>query len=402
MNKARSKGYLIRKIAFLTLILGSTASFAVSTFAFATAMSILQVQNIAVSTINATSVKLGLKNSTTGAIDYYDQLTDDSFTASQGKTIINRGFYPVSSSFKSKWINELSTTDDSNSFPKFTRDYDSNSFPGFPEDKANGKSGWNENSNHYLSMEIYLKEEESDTFQLPVNMYLDSVTLAPDATKNVASAKTVDLKEAVTAEELNKIIYSIRVSVLIDHYDEDTGLYSYDYYILDPYKSTETYLAGRLNVATSDAYYDDYGINFQNGQYTDREALYGEYQGDFNQIAWDDASSTDSALNDPNSVSTVFNAKTEAGIKPLNIEKTKANGVTLTKEDSMLATDFTYSGNGGTKYPLAHLTAGGKPQRIVISYYVEGWDLDNIDYVQYASFTSSLKITGEYDRSVLQ
>jgi hypothetical protein len=282
----------------------------------------------------------------------------------------------------------------------FTRDYSTPDFPEFPE--STNISGWDENQNHYLSMEIYLKEEESDTFQLPVNMYLDSVTLAPDATKNVASAKTVDLKEAVTAEELNKIIYSIRVSVLIDHYDEDTGLYSYDYYILDPYKSTETYLAGRLNVATSDAYYDDYGINFQNGQYTDREALYGEYQGDFNQIAWDDASSTDSALNDPNSVSTVFNAKTEAGIKPLNIEKTKANGVTLTKEDSMLATDFTYSGNGGTKYPLAHLTAGGKPQRIVISYYVEGWDLDNIDYVQYASFTSSLKITGEYDRSVLQ
>ena len=382
---------LIYSASLITLLAVTSASAVTSVFAFAQASSLVRLGDVSVTTLAPASIKLGLKDSTSGEVTYYDQLTNSilkdhfasTYTQSSDDTVsLTRGYYPVSSSFKSRWLVKGTEGTYDALMPKFTAEYSTNNFTENGEDTPSYFPGY-ASEKHYLSMEIYIHQDK--TASLPVVMYLDkSTSLTADTAKNAQMASELKSKLNLSETELDKIIYSLRISILT----------SDNYYIIDPYKEETTYLAGRLNAIGGDDYYDTYGVGFSSGNYASKEALFGEYTG-FDKIVWDAPLATDSSLT---GTSTAFKAKTQAGNSPLNIEQSVANGVKLTEEDSFALTDFAYSSARATNYPLAKLHPG-ETKRIVLSYYIEGWDLDNIDSVQYASFLSAFKLTGFYDYS---
>jgi hypothetical protein len=421
MSEEKERRYraLLLKLCLSLAVLGSTAAVATSAFAFASTLGILQLESIGLTTVQGAKVQLGLRNYSTKSFDYYDQLTADSFKASWGNSIAASGYYPVSSSFKSKWFDVLDTASDAEAFPKFTKEYDTNDTgTAFPGNEAQGISGWDlangfiganaydTAKSHYLQMELSLYRPTDDN-PFPIEIYVSDLAVNADTSKNTsnlsaanAKAQAVNPKNAVTVEQLNKIEDCVRVSILTDTYDASSQKYTYSYTIIDPHKDGTTAYAGRLNVKNSDSYYDTYAND------STKEALYGEYaiangSSTLPDALWNASSATDSSLTDTSADPSAFNAETQANVRPLNIEKTDANGVKLinavsedTKTvDEVKATDS----KGYPLYPIATLDSG-ESQRIVISYYIEGWDKDVINTVEYASFTSLLTLNGVYIR----
>jgi len=365
------------KLSFIALICGTTASLAVSVFAFSSASSLLQVDDISVKTLGAAKLQLGLRNNTTNEIDYYDQLTEDSFTSSSQEQITGRGFYPVSSTFKDKWL--VKDADDSykSVTPKFSREYSSNGAVQFPG---------NDGVKHYLSQELFVKEVDGNVRS--VNIYLGDIVMSPASITNQKAASDLNRKNNMNLSggDLDKIVDCMRVSILTET----------NYYIIDPNKNGTTVLAGRLNTADSDEYYDCFGENY-GSEYKDKEALYGEYEGDISQLVYSTPSASDSPLFDPSSPASAFNAKTKANNYPLDIDSSIKNGVKLKDEDSITVADLKYDSSKSDNTILFSLNPG-ESQRIVVSYYIEGWDEDCTDSVQYASFTSTFTLTGQYQR----
>jgi hypothetical protein len=379
-KRERQKRRLLLRLSFIALLSVSIGSATASAFAYASASSLLNLSEVQVSTISEATIDLGIINATTGNKDYYSQLSEDNLKASGQASLLERTFAPVSSAFKSKWLVKDSNDTYDSVTPKFSRSY---------ENKEIGFPGYDVSATHFLQLEMWIKEENTNS--LPVDMYLDSSTVVKaDETKN----STLGLQKAaadgktLNAADLNNVINALRISILTPT----------NYYILDPYKSQETVLAGRLDT-DGDGYYDSFGVGFENGTYTDKEALYGEMETtDYSALSYDAASSVDSVL-----VGTAsgFNAKTQAGIKPLNIEKSLENGVKLKAEDSTLLSAFTYKSADDMGTKLISLQPG-EEKRVVISYYFEGWDLDCTDDIKYASFLSSLTLRGRYDYSYRQ
>lgn len=377
-QKAAKKKIIIRAMTVL-VILGATSSFAVSTYAYAAAAALVQLSNIGVSTLEPADIKLGLMNSATGNIDYYDQLTNSSFASSGQSLPTNAELYPVSSAFTSTWLTKGADDTYNSVTPMFVKSYqnayDFNN-PGFAP------------VSYYMQKEIFIKEE--DTVSFPVKIYLSSnTTLTADTSSYSATGSS-----SQTASSLNNIVYAMRISILTPD----------AYYIVDPYKNGDTVLAGRLNIDQTDKYYDTYSYNYENGNYTNKEVLFGEYSPstaiDDGLIAWKPASDTDSSLADASTAASAFNAYTKAGNQALDIETTKTNGVTLKTEDSLTIPELAYSENKASadNLPLVSLEPGTS-KRIVVSYYVEGWDKDSANSFQYTSFLSNLVLTGKYDYS---
>lgn len=380
MNEMKSiTRKLILKVSFISLITATASSLAVSVFAFASASSILQVDDLSISTISPAVIKMGVRNTASGEIDYYDQITSDNLVASGYQGLVDKTFYPVSSSFKDKWLIKNDSGTYSDVTPMFTKEYPSNGAVEFP--------GYDLSSKDYLSMEIFLKEEDLNSRD--VNIYLKDLTVKANNSANLQKAKELSRQNnaVVTEDQLDKIADCIRVSILTDT----------DYYIIDPNKSGTTVLAGRLNVSDADEYYDTYGTNYQDYilSCSTKEALYGEYTGTYDKLVYDQASDTDSGLTDNSLQSSAFNAKTKAGISPLNVAESVKNGIELKEEDSVSSDKLIYASDSSSNTPLVSLSAG-ESHRIVISYYVEGWDLDCTNLVQYASFTSTFGLTGQY------
>ena len=376
-KRANRRRKSLVSVSFAVLIISSAASIGVSTYAYAASSSLLTFSNIGVQTIVPASINIGLKNQETGDISYYDQLTNDSFTDNGLAEPNFVGLYPVSSTYKENWL--IKDEDDTyNSVtPKFVREYVSG------QDSQNPGYAL---ASRYYQVDMYFQEE--DTQSLGTNFYLSNLTkMVADTDKNkVAAAKDATLD----ADDLDKIIDSLRVSILTPN----------DYFIIDFNKKDDVIQAGPLNLSDSDEYYDyTFGtLNEEDGE-ANKELLYGEYTNSEN-VVWDDPLESDSGLSDPNSSSSAFNAKEKAGVRPVNIEESIENGVELKVEDSIALEDIVFDDNKSDEENIKLFSLDpGESKRIVITYYIEGWDLDNINDVQYASFLSNLAFTGEYDYS---
>lgn len=373
-----SRAKLLSKIAFMVLIISSTASVGVSTYAFAASASLLTLSDIGVKTLVPASIKIGLKNSETSEINYYDKLDESSFEENGLVSPKFTGLYPVSSSFKDRWLIEGEDGTYNAITPHFTREYFNVEDYTFP--------GWDNNTNHYLQMELYFKEEQSAS--LPVDFYFSNDTyVKPDEAKNKVTAVDISTDQA----KLDNIVNSLRMSILT----EDR------YVIVDFNKKDDVVLAGRLNVIDTDEYYDTTFGNEYEGEEPDTELLFGEYENP-EDIVWGEALKSDSSLWHSDEPASAFNAKSAEGTRPLDIGASVENGVKLKKEDSVALKDIVYSADeeNNKKNKLFSLSPGTE-KRIVVTYYIEGWDLDNNNQVQYASFISNLVFTGKYDYSYL-
>ena len=176
-------------------------------------------------------------------------------------------------------------------------------------------------------------------------------------------------------ERLDRVIKAMRFSILIKDVDE------YKYKIIDPLKEGETLLGGILDNDV-DRYYDYYKVN---GQDEYKERVYGEVLAKPEQYVYDDAEAADSSFLDENDAPNAFNARHKKGIKRFNLEESIKKGLEIKKEDSIDLKDF-YNEAKPFYFPVYRNT----PKEVVVSIYIEGWDLESVNYTMGAAFISEL------------
>ena len=202
----------------------------------------------------------------------------------------------------------------------------------------------------------------------------EETKVEPNVKKNLETAKKIkdeypDLSQDKILDNLNSIANSLRISILVP--DENY----YSYFIIDPKKDDEKiYFVGRLD-NNADGYYD-----YKAG----KERLFGEYEeDDIAKIVYKDENVIDSELSDTTKMASAFNAKTRKGIKAIDWKKTLENGFEPVEEKSLTVEEASNT----MLVPLVGL----KPQKIIISIYLEGWDLDNTDITRLGSFSADIK-----------
>ena len=236
----------------------------------------------------------------------------------------------------------------------------------------------------YYSQEFYLKTDDDLMVTInPEKTFFTANTLynkqyaqvLHDEFQTGMNQEYKDLTVEQIEERLNRLVGAMRFSILVA--DEDV----YDYAIIDPNKEGETLLGGVLD-NDSDRYFDTFKRD--NLPY---ERVYGEVIGDRNNIVYDDPLEADSEYVIANEEPSAFNAKHKAGVKTFNYEKTLQNGVEIKTEKSYTLEDFAPTNK--TK-PFRFPVYKDQPRRVVISIYIEGWDLDSVNYTMGATFNASL------------
>ena len=173
-------------------------------------------------------------------------------------------------------------------------------------------------------------------------------------------------------ELLNNVVKAMRFSILIKDVDE------YSYTIIDPHYEEETLMGGLLDNSVDD-YYDYYVKENTDERF---ERVYGEYSG---EIVYDEPLAQDSEFKDPDEPASAFNARHKEGVKPVNFQKSKEEkGFEFKKEGAINLEDF----NSGV--PFHFPVYMDKPKEVVISLYIEGWDLDSVNYTMGAAFSAGL------------
>ena len=176
-------------------------------------------------------------------------------------------------------------------------------------------------------------------------------------------------------ERLDRVIKAMRFSILIKDENE------YSYTIIDPLKEGDTLLGGVLDNDV-DRYYDYYQVG-NTDEY--RERVYGEIIASPEHYVYDDASDSDTSFLDANDAPNAFNARHKKGIKKFNLEESIKKGLEIKKEESIDLKDF----NNEVK-PFYFPVYRDTPKEVVVSIYIEGWDLESVNYTMGAAFISEL------------
>ena len=177
--------------------------------------------------------------------------------------------------------------------------------------------------------------------------------------------------QKIIFERLNKVVDAMRFSILIKDGEE------YSYTIIDPNKKGVTLFGGLLD-NTVDQYYDSYLDDSTNEWY---ERVYGEVSG---EPVYDEPFAGEETYKDPTLPSSAFNARHKKGIKTFNPDKSAKNGFKIAEENSFSRSDF--EGTPKFHFPVYD----GVPKEIIISIYLEGWDLDSVNYTMEATFNAAL------------
>ena len=159
----------------------------------------------------------------------------------------DKEYYPVSSMFSNEW---MSSYEDK---PVFRTGYTSVTHS---DVMSYTKSMTVSEENGYFSKEIYLYCESNVIITLDgegTSFYPDS-----NANEETANALSEDEEErAIIKNDLDNIVKSLRMSVLLPLENEESNPDEYAYYIIDPYKEEDTYLCGNLNIHPDKSDHDD-------------------------------------------------------------------------------------------------------------------------------------------------
>ena len=288
-------------------------------------------------------------------------------------------FTPISSSYQSKWMDNYSEV------PLF---YDESKYSTSNESLPLIEPV----TEGYYSQEFYLLSDDD----IYVSINPDNTWIKSNSHYNDAYAEELyhqyqtgadESKKDLTLEEikarLNKIVDAMRISILVS----DVSVYRYG--IIDPNKEVDTYLGGLLD-NNIDRYYDYYHSENDSTLY---ERVYGEIIGDRNNIIYDEPNAFDTGYTHELEEPSAFNARHKAGVKTFNESLSKLNGVEIKKENSFSLEDF----NKASK-PFSIPLNRNEPRRIVISIYIEGWDLESVNYTMGATFMASIGLRIERER----
>jgi hypothetical protein len=364
-NHSHSKTRLAIFGFSVSLLALSVSILATSTYAWYRLADLLIVDGIQIGYGSGTSFKIGMKNPTTGTIEYPNYTSED-----QQQTLTNdtlKGFSsftgtetldPVSGMYQSNWLN--ASANPATTLPKFR-----SSFYGSSDiHQANEAS-----PSSYLQFEFYFLSDRN------IYLFLDkSTSLVANTTANASIAKAKNL----SVDDLNAVGKCARVSFYSTIGTESV------YTIYEPNVSTgsTTYYSGRLNLTDDDRYFD-----YDN---TGKEILYGEYTDD--HLVYSEAGRVSSV----SGKETAFNALSDPAATPLDIPASiNEGGLVRTKEtsyprDALLIPDSVNNG-----HPLAYCPHDVET-RVVVSVYLEGWDLDTVESVSYAKFNLNLAYAGLY------
>lgn len=274
-------------------------------------------------------------------------------------------FTPVTTAFQSTWLGQ-------EDMPKF---YDM-SHPHNTEDDPRLIEGQKDG---YFSQELYIKSDDD----VIVGIDTEKSYFVPDKAKNMIAAKAIATKKGYaegsadydayvefTYERLNLIHQAGRISLLVDD----------QYLVYDPVANEEgpVYFAGVLD-NDIDHEYDTFVRSSDLNAY---EVCYGELVGGMTraELPYREPGSEKKEVAEYNA----FEADHNPNAYILDVETAKENFATeprLTKKEL-----------GPTvQMPSFHFDLNAfQPKRIVVSFYLEGWDLDSVNYLMGASFDLNL------------
>ena len=331
----------------------------------------LNVENLEVSVL----AKGNLKISTSPELDsFVENLTNEDLNNLSEDFL----FAPVSTMHKKNWMDQKAAV------PEF---YDSSA----KEVLSSGEPYLEKAEFGFFQRDIYLYTTMSNQFatldlsdEADGGSFFktgDNFARAQDLYNKYHQVWGLELSEI--QDKLDSLINCLRVSILLNQGED------YHYYIIDPTKKEGdvTYLGGRLDNDKNN-YFDSY----QDLNHLHKEVIYGEVN-DRSLIEYDDPVDPDFKDNkDPAVVdeasqflSNSFVADSKPSVYTYNKEKSEANGFEIAKEDSLSLEQL----RNDDRSLLIPLTSG-VPTKIVISIYLEGWDLDCINATMGASFNTKL------------
>ncbi len=270
-------------------------------------------------------------------------------------------FAPTSSMFHNHWL------DAKKDMPEFYNltEHDIYGVPDFNKPSSEG----------FYQQKLYLL----NNIDYYVTLDTEQTFITSDKTSNHLRAQALvgkvgELTVDEIEEKLNKLENSMRFSILVNTPN------FYQYYIIDPNKDENkvTYYAGRLDV-NADEYYDTFN---------DREILYGEVE-NRDAIVYDnpeDPAFVKPFKETPNEFfGNAFSGKNDKAAYTYNEQNSLQAGVKYKQEPSISLDDINSNDN-----PLLIPCYNGVPTEIVLSIYLEGWDLDCYNSTMGASFDAQL------------
>ena len=281
-------------------------------------------------------------------------------------------FVPVSTMYKHTWMDEKSDT------PLF---YDT-SFYNVP---SSGVPQIRKAERGFYQQKIYLLSD----FSYNITLDVEETKFSFDEAANQKRAEQLHKENnSLSVEEykayLDDLVKCIRLSILVP---EEEG---YKYFIVDPYKEENqvTNYGGRLD-NDNDGYYDTYEYLDQ-GQIVQKETVYGEVL-DRSKLEYDDP--TGEPVVELPEVEhfhgNSFKGVSKGSAYAYNEDKTKENleeGETIyAVEESLSFADINRPDN-----ELLIPCVAGVPKEIVVSIYLEGWDLDCVNATMGASFVDNI------------
>lgn len=265
-------------------------------------------------------------------------------------------FSPVSSMFKSKWLE-----DDLKTEPELY--FYTNSAVNSQNAPAEEEAEWG-----YYKQHLYLYSSSN----VIATVDAESLIVAEIASKNSTYAYELMAQKHVMDEYhtkhpdwdnkqihddilagLNEMKKCMRIGIYLV---EDNK-----FYIIDPYKDGDTLLGGRADLFLN-RYYDHY---LDKDNYEWYEIIYGEVTGRENAVYLD---ARDEDSEEPE-VFTSFASRTRAGTHAFDLEASLAkDDFDIKKEDSLSLEEV--------EEKLLIPLKSGQPKEIVLMEYMEGWDLD--------------------------
>ena len=232
----------------------------------------------------------------------------------------------------------------------------------------------------YFQQEVFLKADD-DVY---AGIDAEATYVLPDEAQNSAYARELTLDEGLQEgtdaflsrvgewkARLDEVRNCARISLYVDEQS----------FIYDPVGSEngDVVYAGTLD-NDNDRYFDYFQDPDDHEFY---EVCYGELKEGHSrdEIVYSAPLAEDSELvGEP----TAFNARHKAGVHRVDMEACKG---LLALEPRFVPTDI----GKGVAFPMLNFTLDAyQPKRVVVSFYLEGWDLDSVNAVMGASFRINL------------
>ena len=312
-----------------------------------------------------------LKISSTGEIDDFHQELKLNYEDEDEETKHYNVFIPVSSMFSSLWIEERANE------PIFRGPYN-------PTADVNGVPYLHNaiKNKGYYSHEFYLTCDEDhyvtiDPDVLKTNFLANLEYNKQSAKKHYTQYPYISSPEEME-ERLNNIINSLRISIL---YKDDSN---YDYWIIDPYKEEETIMAGPLDANFTASSLDEDTVSGYYNYYLDtkindyKEICFGEI---FNREKLIYKSSPEQDDSELIGTPSTFNARHKKGVIALDWEASLEN-MTLGEDVGVEPSLTLEEASNKVLIPVFANTSS----KIIVSFYLEGWDKDSINETMDAGF----------------